>query len=267
MLGISALNFDIKQKLDIFSISDKIEFIEYGVDVPEDFKVLQKHLEKCNNIPKIAFHLPLKLNSFEDIMPLRQSNLNYVKSIIKEGLEFKPLYFNMHLGYEFSSKYPGNANILNDLCISYIEELLEIDESINIYIENVYTSNKTGGCDLFAVGVNQNQLIHIVKNLASKRTGFCYDTGHHMIQNEPFDDASLFKNCILHFNVNDQKRDLHLGLKSGTKFDSVYFDRLIKSHEYKHAVLELSSDELLNTLHELEKSDFFNSINNGRSKQ
>lgn len=258
MFGISALNFDIIQKLDIFSKYDRIGFIEYGVDSLSDLKVLEKNLEPYQGSVQMAFHLPLKLNALEDIDELRKSNFNYIKSIIEEGLKFKPLYFNMHLGYAFSGKYDNSRKKFNDMCADYIRDILSIDKSVKLYLENVYTSNKTGGCDLFAVGVNEDQFVPLFKDLPSDKVGFCLDLGHHMIQKEPLEDPVLYENCILHFNLNDEEQDIHLGLRPEAGFDESFFDKLINSRDFKHIVLELPLDELIITVQVLKKMRYEN---------
>lgn len=68
MIGISALSYDLEQKISLFHEYKDIEFIEYGIDEATDIEALNHHMSKKENKDiKISIHLPLKTNLVEDI--------------------------------------------------------------------------------------------------------------------------------------------------------------------------------------------------------
>lgn len=46
MIGISALSYDLEQKISLFHEYRDIEFIEYGIDEATDIEALNHHLSK-----------------------------------------------------------------------------------------------------------------------------------------------------------------------------------------------------------------------------
>lgn len=249
MFGISALHFDLEQKLKIYHTYNDIKFIEYGVDGIKDIEILNTFMSKPENKNvKIAIHLPLKSNSVEDVEYLRDANIQFVSEIIREILQFEPLYFNLHLGHVFFSKYKSHSKRYLDMAGEYLNELLDISSKVNLYIENVYSfSNKESG-DLISIGTISKEFEYILKMNKNNRLGFCYDLGHAILQNENYDKILSLKKLLYHFNINDGSGDQHLGVQENGKYTKKFFYESLKKHDFNYVVLELDTNEILKTL-------------------
>ena len=249
MIGISALKYDLEDKISLFHKYKEIDFIEYGIDEVSDIEILKFNLDKPKNKDiKISIHLPLKTNLVEDIGFLRDSNFNYVSEIIREVNFFEPLYFNTHLGNVFYKKYNLNYKLYINKAKKFIEKLLYDFPYINIYIENVYSFLNKDSSDLAAIGTSPSEFIDLINSVNNKSLGFCFDLGHCMIQNEDFSCVLNSCNSMLHFSVNDKKTDMHLGLSDKGKYKKTFFYKLINNYNFKYIVLEMDILQTKKTL-------------------
>lgn len=256
MLGVSALSFDLEEKLNFFQDNHWIKYLEFGVDSLSDLLLLEQQLNKIeNNLPQIAFHLPLKTNPVEDIPELMESNYFFVSNIIKEGLKFKPLYFNMHLGHLFQWKYEKNREKYHQLGAEYINKLLTLDDNIMIYIENMYSLTKNKSGDLISFGKTVEEIEGILSGIPSDRVKFCLDVGHSILSGIDFQNADFLKDSLLHYNTNYGQWDEHLGFQvSGYGWD--YLSKLSAGGRFKYILLELPCKELESiTERELKRSN------------
>lgn len=86
----------------------------------------------------IGIHLPMELNTCENIIYIRNSWISFINEINKQLSTLNIEYFNMHLGYAMTSRLNNNRNkylkntveFLNDNCL---------DSNIVICIENTYS--------------------------------------------------------------------------------------------------------------------------------
>ena len=253
MIGISALSYDLEQKISLFHDYRDIEFIEYGIDEATDIEALNHHLSKKENKDiKISIHLPLKTNLVEDIGFLRDANFNYVSNIIREVSYLKPLYFNTHLGNVFYGKYTSNYKKYIQKANEFIQRLLVEFPNINIYTENVYSFLNKASSDLCAVGTKPIEFMDLFEIANNKSLGFCFDLGHALIQDEDFSNVIKNYNSMFHFNLNDKTSDQHLGLSKTGKYTKKFFYELIDKYGFSYIVLELDSSKAKETIEILE---------------
>ncbi len=242
MIGISALKFDLEEKIDLFHEYTDIEFIEYGIDDVSDIEVLNRNMKKSKNKDiKLSIHLPLKTNMVEDIDFLRKANFNYVSDVIREVSHFRPLYFNTHLGNVFYSRYKSNYKSYIKRAEEFINKLLADFSDIHIYLENVYSFLNRASSDLSAVGTKPKEFIDLLNSVDDERAGFCFDLGHSMIEDEKFDEVIKTYNSMCHFNLNDKVSDKHLGLSKEGRYDKRFFYELVSSYDFRYIVLELDT--------------------------
>lgn len=254
MLGISALSFDIEEKLRFVQSCPSIGYMEYGIDEKEEFEVLRRALASFENRPPLAFHLPLKANPAEDIPVLRRANLEYLREIIVEGLKFEPLYFNMHLGHLFQSRYEKNPERYHRLAADYLKELLEIDPGVRLYVENMYSLSQERSGDLISFGKSREEIRAVLNLIDSPRLGFCRDIGHEILSGESYGEEAFVKEALLHFNTNRGERDEHLGFL-GKDYDYGFLQRLRSSGKFRFVLLELPASELAAVLEEMKRRE------------
>lgn len=249
MIGISALHFDLEQKLKVYHDYDDIKFIEYGVDEFKDLEILNFFMSKPENRNvNLAIHLPLKSNPVENIEDIRNSNIKFISEMIREILQFEPLYFNLHLGHAFFNKYQNDPLIYLDNANHYLNVLLNVSLKYNIYIENVYSFLDKASGDLCSIGTTAKEFEYIFSKNKDLRLGFCYDLGHSQLQKENFDGLLKQKNLLFHFNVNEGLSDQHLGVQKTGKYTKTFFFEIINQYDFKYVVLELDINETLKTI-------------------
>ncbi|MCU9816636.1 hypothetical protein [Paraclostridium sp. AKS73] len=137
-LGISALVNEIDSAIYICKTNKNINHIEIGIDNLIECKkvLLYKDEFKRNNI-SVGIHLPMELNTCENIEYIRNSWVNFIYEINLELKELDIKYFNMHLGYVINSRFKKNKK-------KYLDNSIKFLQSINlknkhVFIENTYT--------------------------------------------------------------------------------------------------------------------------------
>ena len=164
-VGISALLFNIEEAIEICKSEKCIKHIEIGIDNLEECEELlryKKDFEELNL--SIGIHLPMELNTCENIIYIRNSWISFINEINKQLSTLNIEYFNMHLGYAMTSRLNNNRNkylkntveFLNDNCL---------DSNIVICIENTYS--KKG--DFSNIGNNVIDFEYIFNNTMRKK--------------------------------------------------------------------------------------------------
>ena len=195
-VGISALLFNMEEAIEICKSEKSIKHIEIGIDNLEECEKLlryKKDFEELNL--SIGIHLPMELNTCENIIYIRNSWISFINEINKQLSTLNIEYFNMHLGYAITSRLNNNRNkylkntveFLNDNCL---------DSNIVISIENTYS--KRG--DFSNIGNNVKDFEYIFNNTIRKKICFCYDTGHFLINKDDYIDKLSEKIKIVHLS-------------------------------------------------------------------
>ena len=104
-LGISALLFNLDKALELCREVDKINHIEVGIDNLDECIKLSKYKGEFDKLNlSLGIHLPMELNSCENIKYIRKSWIDFINKI-EDGLKDLNIeYFNMHLGYVISER-------------------------------------------------------------------------------------------------------------------------------------------------------------------
>ena len=240
-MGISALLFNIEEAIEICKSEKCIKHIEIGIDNLEECEELlryKKDFEELNL--SIGIHLPMELNTCENIIYIRNSWISFINEINKQLSTLNIEYFNMHLGYAMTSRLNNNRNkylkntveFLNDNCL---------DSNIVICIENTYS--KKG--DFSNVGNNKDDFNYIFNKIENNNVYFCYDTGHDLINPSNYDKLN-YKTKVIHFSDNNGLEDLHLGYKKGILGAEVF--EKIKKVNPEYLILEMNFDDIEDTL-------------------
>ena len=109
-IGISALPFNLEEALDICCKNKKIQHIEVGIDNLEDIDILKKYKDRIQNLNlSISIHLPMELNTCENIKYIRNSWIDFICEIDKVlSVDFDVEYYNLHLGYVMTNRLDKN---------------------------------------------------------------------------------------------------------------------------------------------------------------
>lgn len=244
-IGISALKFNLKEALDICTKNKKINHIEVGLDNLEDIEALKKYKEDIENLNlSISIHLPMELNTCEDIKYIRNSWIDFVCKMDEIlSLDFDIKYYNTHLGYIISNRLQKNRKKYLQNTVKFLnnDKLQNILQTKIISIENTYSKNG----DFSNVGNCIDDFKYIFENIKNKNIFFCYDTGHDLINQSDYDQI-FYKTKIIHFSDNDGKEDLHVGYKKGILNFNIF--KTIKKVNPDYLILEINFDDVENTL-------------------
>ena len=109
--GISALVHEINKAIEICKINDFINHIEIGIDNLYECKAVLNYIEefKSNDI-SIGIHLPMELNTCENIEYIRNSWVKYIEEVKEKLNPLDIKYFNIHLGYVIKTRFDKNKN-------------------------------------------------------------------------------------------------------------------------------------------------------------
>ncbi|MGN1033182.1 MAG: sugar phosphate isomerase/epimerase family protein [Intestinibacter sp.] len=238
---MSALPFNLEEALNICEKNRKIEHIEVGLDNIENVDVLKKYKDKIENLNlSVSIHLPMELNTCENIKYIRNSWIDFIckiDEVLTQDFDIK--YYNLHLGYAMTNRLNRNRQ-------KYLKNTVEFlnDSKLNqkvLSIENTYS--KKG--DFSNVGDNVDDFNYIFNNIINKRVYFCYDTGHDLISKGDYTDVFEMTK-IIHFSDNDGVNDLHVGYKKGILTDEI-FDKIEKINP-DYLILEINFDDIEDTL-------------------
>ncbi|KKY02954.1 endonuclease [Paraclostridium benzoelyticum] len=243
-LGISALVNEIDSAIYICKTNKNINHIEIGIDNLIECKkvLLYKDEFKRNNI-SVGIHLPMELNTCENIEYIRNSWVNFIYEINLELKELAIKYFNLHLGYVINSRFKKNKK-------KYLDNSIKFLQSINlknkhVFIENTYTN----GGDICNIGTTVNEFEYILNNIDNIE--FCYDTGHNLINSDCFLDALGSKMNLMHLSDNNGKEDLHVGIGKGILNLEGLKD--LMSMKVQYAVLEIKYEDIDESIKVLER--------------
>lgn len=244
-IGISALPFNLKEALDICEKNKKIEHIEVGLDNLEDVGVLKKYKSKIEDLNlSISIHLPMELNTCENINYIRNSWIDFICKI-DEALtqDFDIKYYNLHLGYVMTNRLDRNRQKYLKNTVEFLNDS-KLNQKLNgriLSIENTYS--KKG--DFSNVGDRVEDFNYIFNNIINDGVYFCYDTGHELMSKNDYNEV-FDKTKIIHFSDNDGVNDLHLGYKKGILNDKI-FDKIEKINP-DYLILEIDFKDIEYTL-------------------
>ena len=138
-LGISALIYNLNEAIDICSKFKEINHIEIGIDNLQECNELHKYKQKLiDSGISIGIHLPMELNTCENIEYIRESWIDFICKIDEELSEFDIKYYNMHLGYVITNRLIKNRYKYLDNSIKFLKSK-KLPQNKNISIENVYS--------------------------------------------------------------------------------------------------------------------------------
>lgn len=207
--GISALVHEINNAIEICKINDFINHIEIGIDNLYECKAVLNYIEefKSNDI-SIGIHLPMELNTCENIEYIRNSWVKYIEEVKEKLNPLDIKYFNIHLGYVIKTRFDKNKNKYLDNTVDFIEK---INVSSKVFIENTYTK----GGDICNIGTTVDEFEYIFNNITRKNTDFCYDTGHNLINNDKYIYNLREKINLVHLSDNNGINDSHDSIGTG----------------------------------------------------
>lgn len=244
-IGISALKFNLEDALNICKKNKKITHIEMGLDNLEDIEALKKYKEDIKNLNlTLSIHLPMELNTCEDIKYIRNSWIDFIcemDDILSFNFDIK--YYNAHLGYIMTSRLDKNRQKYLNNTVEFLNDK-KLNQKLNdkfLSIENTYS--KKG--DFSNVGNSADDFNYIFNKIENNNVYFCYDTGHDLINPSNYDKL-YNKTRIIHFSDNDGLEDLHLGYKKGI-LDSQVFKKIQKINP-DYLILEMNFNDIENTL-------------------
>lgn len=240
-IGISALTFNLEKALNICEKNKKINHIEVGLDNLEDIDILKKYKNQIKSLNlSISIHLPMELNTCEDIKYIRNSWIDFIcKMDDFLSMDFDVKYYNVHLGYVMTNRLYKNRQKYLKNAVEFLNDD-RLDKKI-ISIENTYSRKG----DFSNVGDNVDDFNYIFNNIVNKNVYFCYDTGHDLINNSDYTKLSDMVK-IIHFNDNDGIHDLHVGYKKGILSEKI-FDQIEKINP-DYLILEINFNDIEDTL-------------------
>lgn len=245
IIGISALLFNIEEALDLCEKIKDIKHIEIGIDNLDECTKLYKYKDRIESLKlSISIHLPMELNTCENIEYIRKSWINFTKNISNDLKAFDIKYFNLHLGYVISNRLNKNKEKYLNNSIEFLKGLCEEINS-EITIENVYS--KDG--DFSNVGNTVYDFEYILKNINNNNIGFCYDTGHYLINKDNYIDLLKDKTKVIHLSDNDGIEDIHIGIGRGIL--SKKHIREVLQIKAKYMILEINYEHVKETINKL----------------
>lgn len=244
ILGISALVFNLEEALNLCERISYIKHIELGIDNLEECKELYKYKEKIDKLNlSLSIHLPMELNSCENISYINDSWVKFISNIREELNDFDIKYYNFHLGYAISNRLRKNRNKYLDNSVNFISNILKND--INISIENVYS--KEG--DFSNLGNKSYDFEYIFSRINNNNLCFCYDTGHNLINKDDYVNQLRDQIGVIHLSDNDGIEDLHTGIGNGI-LPKEHIKEVI-SLDPKYLILEIDFNHIEDTINKL----------------
>lgn len=246
-LGISALLFNLDKALELCREVDRINHIEVGIDNLDECIKLSKYKGEFDKLNlSLGIHLPMELNSCENIKYIRKSWIDFINKI-EDGLKDLNIeYFNMHLGYVISERLYKNRIKYLDNSVSFFEELLKVSNK-RLSIENTYS--KSG--DFSNIGYICDDFEYIFNKIKSQNLCFCYDTGHNLINNSDYISNLNDRLEIIHLSDNNGIDDSHLGIGRGILNENEI--KKLLSVNAKYLILEINHNHIKETIDILDK--------------
>jgi len=244
-IGISALSFNIEEALDICEKIDEIKHIEIGIDNLEEYKGLYKYKDRIKKLNiSLGIHLPMELNTCENIEYIRNSWIEFVKKLDKDLKDLDIKYFNLHLGYVMSNRLQKNKEKYLNISNEFLQ-ILNKEINTNICIENVYSNSG----DFSNVGNIAYDFEYIFSKTKSNKLWFCYDTGHNLINEDDYINKLSSKIKIIHLSDNDGISDIHTGIGKGI-LSKAHIKEVLKLN-IKYMILEINYEHIEDSIKEL----------------
>lgn len=237
-IGISSMYFELNEKI---LICKELGFnhIEVGIDNLKDWDFLfeQKENLKKNDI-SIGIHMPMELNPCEIIKYINDYWIKFFIENYNKGKLLNVKYYNLHLGYGIRNKVEKyRKNYMNN-ALYFFYNILKNIKDVDINIENTYSING----DIVNIGNKVDDFNYIFKNIVSNNLGFCYDTGHYLINEDRYIEDLSERIKLIHLSDNDGKEDLHLGLCENGLLRKEDIKKLLKSKNLDYIVLEMDKN-------------------------
>lgn len=241
--------YEIKEKIEICK---KLRFnhIEVGIDNLEDWNYLYRNKDELtkNNI-SIGIHLPMELNTCDPIKKANEFWLDYFYENYKKGKTLNVRYYNLHLGYGLKNKVEKNRIGYLNNTINFLLKFFDNIDDVDIYIENTYS--KSG--DLINLGNKMSDFEYLFANVTKYNLGFCYDTGHNLINKDAY-LSSLSDNIrLVHLSDNDGNEDLHLGLSENGLLTEKDIKDILEIKNNKYLVFEMNGKYLNESIQFIQK--------------
>lgn len=244
ILGISALLFNLDEALNLCNKIPSIKHIELGIDNLNECKELYRYKEKIDKLNiSLSIHLPMELNSCENISYINNYWVKFILNINKELNDFDIKYYNLHLGYAIGNRLKNNRNKYLDNSIKFIRNVLNND--INISIENVYSNEG----DFSNLGNKSYDFEYIFNRVNSNNLYFCYDTGHYLINKDDYINKLREKIGVIHLSDNNGVEDIHIGIGNGI-LPKEHIKEVI-SLDPKYLILEIDFNHIEDTINKL----------------
>ncbi|HBF6471384.1 TPA: TIM barrel protein [Clostridioides difficile] len=242
-VGIASLLFNIEEALNICESIKQITHLEIGIDNISECSELCKYKERISKLGlSIGIHLPMELNTCENIEYIRNSWINFIEKIEFELKGFDIRYFNLHLGYVMTNrvikdrdKYLGNS----------VDFLDKLNTNSYVCIENTYSK----GGDFSNIGNISYDFEYIFKRIKNSKICFCYDTGHCLIDEDAYVKNLKDKIRLIHLSDNDGINDTHVGIGRGILSEEGIKEVLTLDAEY--LVLEINYEDIEDTISKL----------------
>ncbi|MEJ8554120.1 sugar phosphate isomerase/epimerase family protein [Tepidibacter sp. Z1-5] len=232
--------YEIKEKI---KICQKLRFnhIEVGIDNLEDWNYLyQNKDELIKNDISIGIHMPMELNTCDPIKMANEFWLDYFHENYKKGKILNVRYYNLHLGYGLKNKVKNNRIGYLNNTINFLLKLLNNIDDVGIYIENTYSKNG----DLINLGNKASDFEYLFKNVTQYNLGFCYDTGHNLINKDDYLNRLSDNIRLVHLSDNDGSEDLHLGFSENGLLTKKDIEEILEIKNNKYLVFEMNTKYL-----------------------
>ncbi len=241
-IGISALLFNLDDAIEICKNEKNINHIEIGIDNIEECKTLLTYekLLKDLNI-SISIHLPMELNTCENISYIRSSWIKFINKIYDELKPLNIKYFNMHLGYAMTNRLSKNREIFLNNSLKFFNDK-NLNKEIFISIENTYSNYG----DFSNIGNKVEDFEYIFNNSKNKKLCFCYDTGHFLINKSNYIEKLTNNLKVVHLSDNNGIEDQHIGIGKGI-LSMKHIKDIIKIN-IDYLILEMDFNHIKKTL-------------------
>ncbi len=230
--------YQIKEKI---KICQKLKFnhIEVGIDNLEDWDYLYHNKDEfTKNDISIGIHMPMELNTCDPITRANEFWLDYFHENYKKGKTLNVKYYNLHLGYGIENKVKKNRIDYLNNTISFLLKILNNVDDVDIYIENTYSKNG----DLINLGNKVADFEYLFKNVTKYNLGFCYDTGHNLINKDNYLSRLSDNVRLVHLSDNDGNDDLHLGLSEDGLLTEKDIIDILEIKNNKYLVFEMNTE-------------------------
>lgn len=244
-LGIGALLFNLEEALEICSKTKEINHIEIGIDNLWECERIYEYKEQFEKLRlSIGIHLPMELNSCENIDYIRNSWVEFLYNMSIQLDDLNISYFNMHVGYVMTTRLNKNKTKYLENSISFLKNIKTYKNTL-ISIENTYSN-----CGDYSNVGNIWQDFEYIFSKVNNNIKFCYDTGHDLINSSDYIENLKSKIEIVHLSDNDGVEDTHVGIGMGILSYKKINDVLTLTPKY--LVLEMGYEYIEETLKKIE---------------